>query len=79
MPNMSPSPLLSKYIPSFYGGKSSPIIWAISVIFKKLPQVKTCPMGKKLSNLVTLIKTENKFQLAKRLGDARPKGVNFGP
>jgi hypothetical protein len=36
-------------------------------------------MGKKLSNLVTLIKTENKFQLAKRLGDARPKGVNFGP
>jgi hypothetical protein len=39
----------------FYRGKSSSIIWAISVIFTKLPKVKNDPMGENSPNLVTLI------------------------
>jgi hypothetical protein len=39
---------------SFTVNKSSPIIWATSVIFKRLSKVNNHPIGEKSPNLVTL-------------------------
>jgi hypothetical protein len=40
---------------TFYRGKSSHIICAISVIFTKIPEVMSHPMGENSPNLVTLV------------------------
>jgi hypothetical protein len=45
---------LNEYI-IFSTGKSTPKIWTAFVIFKKLPNVNTCPIGENSSNLVTLV------------------------
>jgi hypothetical protein len=37
---------------------SNPIIWAISVISKKLPEVSNHPMGENSPNLVTLLEKD---------------------
>jgi hypothetical protein len=39
----------------YFGKKVAPKLGAISVIFKNLPKVNTCPLGENLPNLVTLI------------------------
>jgi hypothetical protein len=43
------------YMHSFYRGKCSPIIWATSVIFIKLPKENSHTRGENFHNLVTLV------------------------
>jgi hypothetical protein len=44
----------SKLISNIYFGQSSHKLWAIYVIFQKLPKANNRPLGKNSPNLVTL-------------------------
>jgi hypothetical protein len=53
---MDPNPFFVKIdFTTFTVEKSSPSIWAISVIFKKLPKVNNHPIGDNSPNPVTLL------------------------
>jgi hypothetical protein len=54
-PKCIPTPFWSKLMHNLYCGKSSPTIWATSVIFNKLARVNNHTLGENLPNLVALI------------------------
>jgi hypothetical protein len=53
---MFPNPFLANHSKTSTVYRSSPKMWAIFVIFKKLPKVSTHTMGENSPNGVTLIR-----------------------